>query len=177
MAGHSSRGLLAPVVSSRASAIVQRPTLLISPTLVRIIFGGALGLAFGIGAYGFIYARGDSYLTDDPAACANCHIMREYYDGWIKSSHGAVAVCNDCHTPSGWVGKYQSKATNGFWHSLAFTTGRYPDSLRIKPHNRAVTEAACRQCHQDIVAAIEGVPGGSAKISCVRCHDSVGHLR
>jgi nitrite reductase (cytochrome c-552) len=24
---------------------------------------------------------------DDPAACANCHIMREHYSGWSKSSH------------------------------------------------------------------------------------------
>ena len=36
----------------------------------------------GIGAYTFVYARGASYLTNDPAACVNCHVMREPYDGW-----------------------------------------------------------------------------------------------
>jgi cytochrome c nitrite reductase small subunit len=69
-----------------------------------------------------VYARGGSYLTDDPAACANCHVMREQYDGWIAASHRAVAVCNDCHTPPGLLGKYATKARNGFWHSVAFTS-------------------------------------------------------
>jgi len=32
----------------------------------------AVGAACGVGGYAFIYARGASYLTDDPAACANC---------------------------------------------------------------------------------------------------------
>jgi nitrate/TMAO reductase-like tetraheme cytochrome c subunit len=25
--------------------------------------------------------------------------MREQFDGWLRASHRAVAVCNDCHTP------------------------------------------------------------------------------
>ena len=58
-----------------------------------------LGAAFGLGAYTFAYARGWAYLTDDPRACTNCHVMNEQYDGWIKSSHRSVAVCNDCHVP------------------------------------------------------------------------------
>ena len=49
--------------------------------------------------YTFAYARGWAYMTDDPRACANCHVMNEQYDGWIKSSHRSVAVCNDCHVP------------------------------------------------------------------------------
>ncbi|MGH7473570.1 MAG: NapC/NirT family cytochrome c, partial [Candidatus Methylomirabilales bacterium] len=57
-----------------------------------LVIGTAIGLAVGIGAYTFVYAKGASYLTNDPAACANCHIMREHYDGWSKSSHRAVAV-------------------------------------------------------------------------------------
>ena len=34
-----------------------------------------VGLAAGVGAYTFGYARAASYLTDDPKACANCHVM------------------------------------------------------------------------------------------------------
>ena len=30
---------------------------------------------------------GASYLTDDPAACANCHVMQEHFDAWPRSSH------------------------------------------------------------------------------------------
>lgn len=141
-----------------------------------IVLTVTIGFAIGIGGYTFIYAKGYSYLTHDPAACANCHVMREYYDEWVKSSHRAVAACNDCHTPPGLIPKYATKASNGFWHSFAFTSGRFPEPLRIKPHNQEVTERACRTCHQDIVEAIEGPHQESGMLSCVRCHATVGHL-
>jgi cytochrome c nitrite reductase small subunit len=148
-------------------------------TLKGITLGIAVGIAVGVGAYTFAYARGWSYLTDNAAACANCHVMSEQYDGWIKSSHRAVAVCNDCHTPANFVGKYATKASNGFWHSFYFTTGGYEDNIMIKPHSREITEQACRKCHEEIVGAIEGThaAAGGAQPSCVRCHNSVGHLR
>ena len=75
--------------------------------------------------------------------------MEEHYAAWLRSSHRAVAACNDCHTPHDFVGKYATKASNGFWHSFAFTTGRFPDPLRIKARNLAVAETACRGCHGD----------------------------
>jgi cytochrome c nitrite reductase small subunit len=142
-----------------------------------LVLGTAIGLAVGIAGYTFVYARGDSYLTNDPAACANCHIMREYYDGWIRSSHRAVAVCNDCHTPSGFIAKYAAKASNGFWHSVAFTSGRFPEPVQIKPHNREIAEEACRACHQDVVVAIDTFPHPGEKLSCVQCHRAVGHVQ
>jgi cytochrome c nitrite reductase small subunit len=139
------------------------------------------GTAMGLGAFTFVYAKGASYLTNDPSACANCHIMSEHYSAWTKSSHRAVATCNDCHTPHDLVGKYTVKAKNGFWHSFYFTTGRYPDPLRITESNRRVTEHACRYCHTEITDAIEhgaGAPGGDpgSEMRCARCHDDVGHL-
>ena len=104
--------------------------------------------------------------------------MSEQYSGWIKSSHRAVAVCNDCHTPASFVGKYATKATNGFWHSFYFTTGGYEDNIQIKPHSREIAEQSCRKCHQEITGAIEGSHASSPgkELSCVRCHQSVGHL-
>lgn len=149
------------------------------------LFCAAVGLALGVGIFTFVYAKGFSYLTNDPTACGNCHIMDEHLSGWMKSSHKAVAVCNDCHTPSGVVPKYLTKASNGFWHSVAFTTGNFPDPIRIKAHNREITESACMKCHDRLTASI--TPGahlagtgtaphaGDDKISCVRCHASVGH--
>ena len=130
----------------------MRRALVLSPVVAA---GLVLGLAVGLGAFTFIYAKGGSYLTTDPAACANCHIMSEHYAAWQRSSHRAVATCADCHMPHNVIGKYAVKASNGFWHSLAFTTGRFPDPLQIKPHNRAVVEHACRSCHQSIVDAID----------------------
>ncbi len=146
-------------------------------SMTGLVVGVLLGLAVGVGAYTFVYAKGASYLTNDPAACANCHVMNEQFSGWVKSSHRSVAVCNDCHTPPGLVAKYVTKAENGFRHSFAFTTGWFHEPIQITPRNRAVTESACRKCHADIVAAIEGPPSVGAKpLSCIRCHSSVGHL-
>jgi cytochrome c nitrite reductase small subunit len=139
----------------------------------------AIGVAVGIGGFTFAYAKGASYMTDDPAACANCHVMNDQYSGWLKSSHHTVAVCNDCHTPHGFVGKYTAKALNGWHHSVAFTSGNFHEPIQIGPRNRAVTEQRCRTCHQTIVQAIDAhAPADSGKeLSCIRCHSDVGHGR
>jgi cytochrome c nitrite reductase small subunit len=143
------------------------------------IVGAVFGAAVGVGSFTFQYAKGASYLGHDSAACANCHVMNDQYDAWLKSSHRAVAECNDCHTPHDPIPKYAVKALNGFNHSLAFTTGRFHEPIRIKGFNRAVTEAACRHCHADVVAAMDGSGHGgggtSEPLSCVRCHGTVGH--
>ena len=137
----------------------------------------AVGVSGGLGAYTFVYARGGSYLTDDPKACANCHVMEEQYSAWSRSSHRVVAVCNDCHTPPGLVPKYATKMINGFHHSYAFTTGRFPDTIRITPRDHEIAESACRKCHEPIVDAIDahaGTPTG--RLACLHCHRDVGHL-
>ncbi len=143
---------------------------------IGALIGILVGTGSGIGGYTFIYAKGASYLTDDPAACANCHVMQNHFDAWLKSSHHAVATCNDCHTPHDFFGKYYIKALNGYHHSMAFTTGWFHEPIRITPRNRAVTEGACRHCHEDIVAAIDPPHAGIEQISCIRCHSTVGHM-
>ncbi len=144
--------------------------------LLPIGAASILGILIGVGGYTFAYAKGASYLTNDPAACANCHVMENHYRAWVKSSHRMVAVCNDCHTPPGLIPKYTTKAINGFNHSLAFTTGRFPEPLRITPRNTDATEKACRKCHAEIVTAIEGPHPEKYRLSCIRCHATVGHL-
>ncbi len=140
-----------------------------------IALGILLGVALGVGSYTFIYARGYSYLSNNPKACTNCHVMKEYYSAWQKGSHHAFAKCNDCHTPPGRLAKYATKTRNGFVHSLAFTGGRFPDAIQIGSRNHAVTEQACRYCHQDMVSAVEGTHREAAEMSCIRCHASTGH--
>ena len=141
------------------------------------IVAGLLGCALGLGSYTFVYAKGYSYLTDDPGACANCHIMREQFDGWTRSSHRSVAVCNDCHTPPGVIPKYVTKARNGFWHSFYFTTGDVP---RADPDHVDATWAS-RNRRAGSATAKSSMrstqpPSGPARLSCVTCHRSVGHL-
>lgn len=134
------------------------------------------GIALGVGSYTFFYAEGASYLTNNPEACANCHVMQNHFDAWQKSSHHAVAVCNDCHAPhDSLVHKYWVKAVNGFNHSLAFTTNRFHEPIQITGFNRNVTEAACRHCHQELTDDIEFIPAHSQGLSCIRCHRNVGH--
>jgi cytochrome c nitrite reductase small subunit len=144
---------------------------------MRIVLGVVIGLAVGIGGYTFIYGKGYSYLASDPAACANCHVMQDHFDGWLKSSHHTVATCNDCHTPPGFFAKYATKAENGFWHSFAFTSGRFHEPIQITPRNHKVTELACRKCHQEIVDAIEEQHSEGNQTSCIRCLSTVGHLK
>jgi cytochrome c nitrite reductase small subunit len=142
--------------------------------VVPLVTAAAIGVAVGVGGYTFVYAKGASYLTNDPAACANCHVMGPWYDGWRKSSHHAVAVCNDCHTPADFVGKYMTKSSNGWHHSVAFSSGDFHEPIRARPVNAAIVEENCRRCHGDLAAAVDG--HGEA-MPCVRCHDSVGHMR
>jgi cytochrome c nitrite reductase small subunit len=143
-----------------------------------MVFTGAgvsFGLSLGMGTYTFYYAKGSSYLTNDPKACLNCHIMREQYDGWISSSHRSVASCNDCHAPHSLILKFYVKAKNGFFHSYYFTTGTFNDPIRITDSNRKVTEQSCRHCHQDVVHNID-VGASKEPLSCINCHRSVGHM-
>lgn len=147
------------------------------PSWPKILVIGAaitIGVAIGVGGYTFIYAKGGSYMTDNPAACVNCHIMEPQYSGWMKGPHRAVATCNDCHTPASLIPKYLTKAENGWHHSYAFTTGDFHEPIQIKRRNRAITEQSCRKCHSQITATIEG--HGQGELSCIRCHSNVGHL-
>ena len=139
-----------------------------------------IGAAIGLGGFTFVYAKGYSYLGTNPAACANCHIMDEHYAAWQKSSHHAVAGCNDCHTPHATIPKYYVKAKNGFWHSFYVTTGSFPYPLRITEPNAEVVEEACRYCHARITESIDhGVPSedvaGLEPLDCTHCHRHVGH--
>jgi cytochrome c nitrite reductase small subunit len=144
--------------------------------VLPILAATLLGALSALGGYTFIYAKGFSYLGHDAAACANCHVMENHYSAWTKSSHRAVAACNDCHTPPGLIPKYATKALNGFNHSFAFTTGRFPEPIRITARNEAITEKACRHCHAEIVLAIEGPQPERNRLSCIRCHATVGHM-
>lgn len=152
----------------------RRPRTILGASAILLVVAG-VGFAAGLGGYTFVYAEGSSYLTNNSAACANCHVMHEQYSGWVKSSHRAVAGCNDCHTPPELIPKYVTKASNGFWHSFAFTSGKFHEPIQIKLKNRNIAEQACRGCHQQIVHAIDVAPPDSAPLSCIHCHSTVGH--
>src|SRR5215218_4634990 len=137
----------------RADGSLKPQTKLTMLLAIGIALAG--GAAVGLGGFTFVFAKGGSYLGNDPNACANCHVMQDHLDGWFKSSHRSVATCNDCHTPPGLVPKYFTKADHGFFHSLAFTTDKFHEPIQMKERSRRVTENACRKCHQNSVHDIE----------------------
>lgn len=136
------------------------------------------GMIFGVGSFTFVYGKGWSYLTNDPKACMNCHIMTEQYNGWVKSSHHAFTTCNSCHTPKNIVAKYIVKGINGYEHSLAFTTGNFPDPIKIKKLSFKVTQNACIDCHSKLWEGPRSMYSSHIKDKgrqCMHCHQSVGH--
>ncbi|MFN7957955.1 MAG: cytochrome c nitrite reductase small subunit [Holophagaceae bacterium] len=150
-----------------------------------LAFSVLLGVFIGSGTYTFVSAHGTSYLSNDPAVCVNCHIMREDFDGWSHASHHAVATCNDCHLPhDNVVNKFFVKASNGYHHSKAFTLLDFKEPIRIKPSNAKVLEDNCLRCHGELTGEITahgtlGVPTDPTQkadlYGCVRCHQGVGH--
>ena len=147
----------------------------ITPRLRWVAVAG-LGVCAGLGGYTFFYAKGLAYMSNDPAVCANCHVMRPYYEGWAKATHHAVATCNDCHAPHDLLGKLMTKAENGAHHSQAFTLQTYPDVIRIRPKNAAIVVQNCLRCHEELVSGITGHGKHQEEgADCVRCHAGVGH--
>jgi cytochrome c nitrite reductase small subunit len=146
----------------------------LAPLWAWLALAALVGGVAGLGGFTFIYANGTSYLSNDPAACVNCHVMRDVYDGWNHGSHKAVAVCNDCHTPHDLLGKYTVKAFNGYRHSAAFTMGGFPEPIRIGAFDRGIAYQNCIRCHGDLVGGI-GHAGEKDPVDCLRCHAGVGH--
>ena len=147
------------------------------PGAAGFVLSALLGSTLGSGAYTVYYGEALAYLSDDPKTCANCHIMRDHFDGWQKASHHAFATCNDCHTPhDSFIAKYFSKAENGIWHSKGFTLQDFHEPIRLRPHNRRILEANCVRCHQEFVQETTRHHSASADtVSCVKCHAQVGH--
>ena len=139
-----------------------------------------LGVAAGLGAHTFQFADGLSYMSNDPKACVNCHIMRDQYHGWQTSSHHNHATCNDCHTPQDGIGKLICKADNGYRHSKGFTFNDFHEPIQITRTNSEILQQNCIRCHKEFVSAVLGQPNETGcvpleSMNCVRCHQDVGH--
>jgi cytochrome c nitrite reductase small subunit len=145
-------------------------------TIAGVILAALLGVFIGVSGFTFVEARGWSYLSNDPNTCVNCHIMREQFDSWQKSSHHAVAVCNDCHVPQDFLGKYWTKAEHGFRHSWGFTFQDFHEPIQIKPSSLAAVQGNCLRCHSALVSEITQHSTVERDVNnCIRCHSSVGH--
>lgn len=154
--------------AARERGVADSTTLLLTLALL-------IGAMVGVGSYTLVYADALSYMSSDPKVCANCHIMQAQYDSWQKSSHHHVAVCNDCHLPRDFIGKYVAKALNGFNHSKAYTLQNFAEPIAIKPFNSRIVQENCLACHRALVQDAVMARGPAEEASCVHCHQSAGH--
>jgi cytochrome c nitrite reductase small subunit len=159
-----------PMPGAPARAGRRRAVPLKARAALALLFGGVIGLSLFTASY----AEGTSYLSDDPAACRNCHVMNDVYDAWSRGPHHHVATCNDCHIPHAFPAKYVVKALNGWNHSVAFTLGTFPEPIQITPLNKIVALNNCGYCHGTVVSLVEH-DGQTEHTDCTRCHATVGH--
>jgi cytochrome c nitrite reductase small subunit len=148
---------------------VSRPGLLLFAVCL-------LGIPAGLGAFTFVYAKGFSYLSPDPRACVNCHVMNDQYDAWLKSGHRHTATCVECHLPAHGLAKWIAKADHGFRHSAAFTLQNFKEPIEITPHDRQLVQDNCVRCHGAFVHAVFASPGPVRhQLDCMHCHAGAGH--
>jgi len=141
-----------------------------------VILAVVTGILLGTGAFTFKYAEGLSYLSADPKACVNCHIMNPQFDSWQTASHHTSATCVDCHLPHTFIPKYIAKAENGYHHSVAFTFQNFHEPIMIKSRNSRILQHNCVKCHEDMVFEMfrRDITNPDA-VNCIHCHRGVGH--
>lgn len=145
----------------------------------------AAGIFFGLVLLILHISNATSYLSDDPRACINCHVMTTQYASWQRSSHARVATCNDCHVPHGnIISKYAFKASDGLRHTTMFTFRLEPQVITIKEAGINVVQENCRRCHehqvdQSYLSRPINVAEKEAGVGrfCWDCHREVPHGR
>ena len=126
-----------------------------------------------------------SYMSSDPKACINCHVMNTQYATWQHSSHARVASCVDCHLPTdGNFNKYKAKAIDGWNHSVAFTMDTYEQAIQISEYGAQRVQDNCIACHSSLASQIVvnagkyhnyDDPSLKTGRKCWDCHKSVPH--
>ncbi|MCC6485745.1 MAG: cytochrome c nitrite reductase small subunit [Armatimonadetes bacterium] len=144
----------------------------------RIVAFAACAVLFGAGAYALKSTNAASYLSDDPKACLNCHIMQPMYDSWKASPHASVTNCMDCHTPhsSAFAG-YVFKSRSGLRHSFVYLTDHNHKNIKARPDTLKVINDNCIRCHSDRLDP-KAQPQHAAMAkgkACSSCHAGVPH--
>ncbi|MBL1243185.1 MAG: cytochrome c nitrite reductase small subunit [Sulfurimonas sp.] len=142
-------------------------------------------IAVGFLIYTIIASKALSYLSKDPKACINCHVMNTQYATWQHSSHAREATCVECHLPTdNIVNKYLSKARDGWNHSVAFTLNTYDHAIKISEDGERRVQENCISCHKSIVSEISSNtdkyhnfsdPNVENGRKCWSCHKDVPH--
>lgn len=142
------------------------------------------GVFIGLVIYGIYVSNIFSYLSDDPKACVNCHVMTPFYATWFHSSHRERATCNDCHIPhDNPIKSIWFKMNDGLRHSTIFTLGTYPQVIRILENGASVVQQNCVRCHNYQISYLYTFETNSkfkhkaGSRLCWDCHREVPHGR
>lgn len=142
------------------------------------------GIVVGFAVFIFYISNAASYLSDDPRACVNCHVMRPQYATWLHGSHGRDTNCNDCHVPhNNIVNKYLFKAQDGLRHASMFTFRLEPQVIQIKQAGKETVQANCIRCHENNIHPVSlrsitnAMVSNNGKRYCWDCHREVPHGR
>jgi cytochrome c nitrite reductase small subunit len=133
------------------------------------------GITLGIGLFTFSFADGLSYFTDQPEACANCHIMNETFDHWTKGPHHLYATCQDCHISNEFFRGFAQKGSDGFRHAYAFTFGKPGINLTLSKDGKKRVMQACVGCHNDLFSDGSPIHNTTAEPTCLNCHKDIAH--
>ena len=143
-----------------------------------------LGAVAGLVIYMVKVANVASYLTDDPRACINCHVMTTSYITWNHSSHREVASCNDCHVPQDNIFKqYAFKAKDGFYHAAMYTLRAEPQAIVMHEDGQVAVQNNCIRCHFDQVTDAKTASWVNSHLNdrldrtCWECHRETPHGR
>jgi cytochrome c nitrite reductase small subunit len=140
-----------------------------------------LGVVIGLGIYLAKISRFHSYLSNDPTACINCHVMNTAYDTWSHSAHREVTTCNSCHVPhDNFIKKYVFKGMDGFRHAYVFTTRTEPQVLKISDRGASTVQRNCISCHESKVLSHGNMfdhdqINDKNERKCWSCHKSTPH--
>jgi len=144
--------------------------------------------AMALGMFGYLVDKSKalSYLSSDPKACINCHVMHTQYATWQHSSHAQRATCVECHLPRDtFINKYAAEARDGWNHTVVFTANSYAQNIGISDDGANRVQKNCISCHARLTQVIvanndryhdyAGIPRTDRK--CWDCHKEVPHGR
>lgn len=126
-----------------------------------------------------LFSAGSFWWTSQPSFCDGCHVMNRYVDTWKASAHSDVN-CENCHINPGLFSFLGGKIA-GLQVVMNYIRGEYEDYS----FNASVANAACLQCHGDLLKKNFTDKESSVTVShfhiiqnggkCMNCHSTVAH--
>jgi cytochrome c nitrite reductase small subunit len=153
-----------------------------------LVYGALLAFIVAVGMFVYLInaSKALSYLSSDPKACINCHVMNTQYATWQHSAHAQRATYVECHLPTneGMLAKYVAKAKDGWNHSVAFTLNTYDNAIQISDDGAKRVQNNCISCHKSVTSTLVSNsdhyhnfddPEVATGRKCWSCHKGVPH--